>query len=238
MSDYLRNSTHFVGGTPMTLFRLDSSIQGDASVSRAVADAVERAWRDHHPEPRVVRRDLAATPVPADAWQLAVSTAFVAESEWSTQQRAAVTLASSLADELLAGDAALIAAPLYNFGVSQHLKAWIDLVLTDPRFAPGSAPLTGRPVTVAVSRGGGYGPGTPREGWDHDTPYVRRIFGDVLGADVTVVTAELTLAEMKPEMAHLRELAAASRAQAIEDAAATGRAHAERVAPADALSHG
>jgi FMN-dependent NADH-azoreductase len=81
-----------------------------------------------------------------------------------------------------------------------------------------------------VSRGGGYGPGTPREGWDHDTPYVQRIFGDVLGADVTVVAAELTLAEVKPEMAHLRELAARSRAEAMEHAAATGRAHAERVA--------
>jgi FMN-dependent NADH-azoreductase len=59
---------------------------------------------------------------------------------------------------------------------------------------------------------------------------VQRIFGDVLGADVTVVTAELTLADVKPEMAHLRDLAAASRAQAMEEAAATGRAHAERVA--------
>lgn len=218
----------------MTLIRVDSSIRGDASVSRAVADAVERAWRDHHPEPKVVRRDLAATPVPADAWPIAVSALFTPEAERSPQQRAAVTLASSLADELLGADAALVAAPLYNFGVSQHLKAWIDLVLTDPRFAPGTAALAGRPVTVVVSRGGGYGPGTPREGWDHDTPYVQRIFGDVLGADVTVVAAELTLAEVKPEMAHLRELAAASRAQAMEEAAATGRVLAERVAPATA----
>jgi FMN-dependent NADH-azoreductase len=35
-------------------------------------------------------------------------------------------------------------------------------------------------------------------------------------------------------MAHLRELGAASRAQAMEEAAATGRAIAERVAPAAA----
>jgi FMN-dependent NADH-azoreductase len=217
-------------GLSMTLFRLDSSIQGARSVSRAVADEVERAWRDHHPEPKVVRRDVATTPMPADAWPLAVSAIFAAESERTPQQRAAVTLASSLADELLAADAAVIAAPLYNFGVSQHLKAWIDLVLTDPRFAPGSTPLAGRPVTVVVSRGGGYGPGTPREGWDHDTPYVVRIFRDVFGADVTVVVAELTLADVTPQMADLRELAAASRAEAMEQAAAVGRAHAERVA--------
>lgn len=195
-----------------------------------MADAVERAWCDHHPAPKVVRRDLAVAPVPADAWALAVHAGFVAEEERSPQQRAARTLASALADELLAADSALIAAPLYNYGISQHLKAWIDLVVTDPRFAPGSAPLAGRPVTVVVSRGGGYGPGTPREGWDHDTPYVVRIFRDVFGADVTVVTAELTLADVNPAMAHLRDLAAASLARAMEEAAATGRTHAERVA--------
>ncbi len=219
----------------MTLFRLDSSIRGAESVSRAVADAVERSWSDHHPEPRVVRRDLAVTPVPADTWALAVHAGFVDEAERSPQQRAAVTLASSLADELLAADAAVIAAPLYNFGISQHLKAWIDLVLTDPRLAPGTAALAGRPVTVVVSRGGGYGAGTPREGWDHDTPYAVRIFQDVLGADVTVVAAELTLADVNPAMAHLRDLAAASRAEAMEHATATGRALAARVATNGAL---
>src|SRR5690606_38609380 len=86
--------------------------------------------------------------------------------------------------------------------------------------------------TIVVSRGGGYGPGTPREGWDHDTPYVRRIFADVLNADVTVVTAELTLAPVKPEMAHLRELAEGSRARALRDAETTGPVLAQRRAPA------
>jgi FMN-dependent NADH-azoreductase len=198
----------------MTLFRLDSSIQGDASVSRAVADAVERAWRDHHPEPKVVRRDLAATPVPADALALALYAGFIEEAGRSPQQRAAVALASSLADELLAADAALIAAPLYNFGVSQHLKAWIDLVLTDPRFAPGSAPLAGRPATVVVSRGGGYGPGTPREGWDHNEAWLPHAVS-LTGLEPRFITAELTMADVNPAMAELKPLAAESLGRAM-----------------------
>ncbi|MGH3589013.1 MAG: flavodoxin family protein, partial [Pseudonocardia sp.] len=87
-----------------------------------------------------------------------------------------------------------------------------------------SSPLRGRPVTLAIARGGGYGPGTPREGWDHATPYLERIFGDVFGGDVTAVAAELTLADVKPEMADLRGLAAQSRARALQLAATTGRA--------------
>jgi FMN-dependent NADH-azoreductase len=214
----------------VTLFRLDSSVRHEGSVSREVADAVELAWIRHHPQGRVTRRDLAVSPLPADAWSLAVSAGFVTEAERSPQQRAATTLAASFADELFAADAALIASPLYNFGVPQHLKAWIDLLITDPRFAPGTTPLSGRPVTLVVARGGGYSAGTPREGWDHATPYLQRIFGDVFDADVTVVTAELTLAEVNPQMAHLRGLAADSRAHALELAAATGRAHAELAA--------
>ena len=60
-------------------------------------------------------------------------------------------------------------------------------------------------------RGGGYGAGTPREGWDHATPYLLRILGDVWGADVTLVEAELTLADVVPALAELRDAAAVSR---------------------------
>jgi hypothetical protein len=53
------------------------------------------------------------------------------------------------------------------------------------------------PPLVTV-RGGGYGPGTPREGWDHSTPYLQRILGNWWQADLTVVERELTLAATTP----------------------------------------
>jgi FMN-dependent NADH-azoreductase len=68
-----------------------------------------------------------------------------------------ITLTETLADELLAGEAAVIATALYTFGVSQHLKAWIDLLIADPRCEPGTNPLAGRPVTLVIAREGGYG---------------------------------------------------------------------------------
>lgn len=44
--------------------------------------------------------------------------------------------------------------PLYNFGVSQHFKAWVDLVVTDPRMAScAGQPLAGRPAVLVVVRG-------------------------------------------------------------------------------------
>jgi FMN-dependent NADH-azoreductase len=210
----------------MKLFRLDASIRTDDSVSRAVADAVERSWLDAHPgegAPSVVRRDLGRRPLPAEAWSLAATAGQAAAEGRTPEQVEAVALAARLADELLSADAAVVTSPLYNFGVPQHVKAWIDLLITDSRLAPGQQPLAGRPLVLVVARGGGYAPGTPREGWDHATPYLLRIFGEVFGMDVTLVDAELTLAEVNPAMAALRELGAASRAQAHARAETAGR---------------
>jgi FMN-dependent NADH-azoreductase len=212
----------------MTFFRLDASIRRDGSVSREVADAVQREWVERHPHDTVVRRDLTAPLLSPEVWLQAATAGFLPEEDHTPEQRAARTLASLIADELLAADAAVITAPLYNYGVPQHLKNYIDLLLTDQRFM--AAPLEGKPVTLVVARGGGYGPGTPREGWDHATPYLVRIFGEFLGADLTVVSAELTLADVNPGMAELRGAAAASRAEALELAQLTGRAHADQVA--------
>lgn len=207
----------------MKLFRLDSSIRQQGSVSREVADTLERAWREQHPGGEVIRRDLTGDPLPASAWSAAATGRQTPDQQRTPHQRAALALASALGDELLSADAIVIATPLYNFGVSQHLKAWIDMLITDPRFAPDAGALAGRPVTLVLARGGGYGPGTPREGWDHATPYLVRIFADVFGADVTLVEAELTLADVVPAMEPLRPLAAESRTRAHQRAAERGR---------------
>ena len=207
----------------MTLFRLDASIREEGSVSRAVADSLERGWLQEHPGAAVVRRDLRRDPVPSDVWPQAAGAVMTPEDARTAAQRAAVATATRYADEVLAASAVVIATPLYNFGVAQQLKSWVDVLLTDPRFAPGAAPLSGPPVALVIARGGGYGPGTPREGWDHATPYLCRIFGDALGGEVTVVAAELTLADVNPAMAELRPLATQSREQAHADADRAGR---------------
>jgi FMN-dependent NADH-azoreductase len=213
----------------MTLFRLDASIRTEGSVSRAVADSLERGWLAEHPGDTVVRRDVAAAPIPADVWAASATAGFLPADQHTEQQRAASAMATALADEVLAADSLVIASPLYNFSVSQHLKTWLDLLVTDPRFTPGQRPLTGRPVALVLARGGGYGPGTPREGWDHATPWLRQIFGDVLGGDVSVIAAELTLADVNPAMFDLKDLAARSRTEAHDLAEETGRTLAGRV---------
>jgi len=83
------------------------------------------------------------------------------------------------------------------------------------------------------SRGGGYGDDTPRAGWDHAEPYLRRVLADVLRLDVTFVTAELTLAGVVPAMAHLTDLADESLRLAHRDAEDHARRVAELVIPGE-----
>ena len=124
----------------MTLFRLDASIRTDGSASREIADIVEAEWLAVHPGDRIERRHIGVDVLPANAWANAVTAQRVTESDRTPEQQAAVKLAAELVDELLDADAILLAVPLYNFGVSQHIKTWIDLIITDPRAASGGSP--------------------------------------------------------------------------------------------------
>ncbi len=219
----------------MTLFRLDSSIRTQGSISRALADTAEAAWLAEHPAGEITRRDLGVDPLPSDAWASSVTASWGPVEGQTEQQRDAVALASRLGDELLAADALILAVPLYNWGISQHVKAWIDLLITDPRFGAGSqTPLAGRSALLVVARGGAYGEGTPKFGWDHATAYLSRILGEVWGLDLRIVEAELTLAGVVPAMADLAPLAAEFLANAHDAAAIHGRQLGERAAELDA----
>lgn len=124
-----------------------------------------------------------------------------------------------LVTELLAADTLLLGVPMYNFSIPASLKAWIDRVtfpgaLTDPD--TGESLLRDTRVVVVMARGGGYGPGTPREHFDFQTPYLRAYFGNlgVPPEHLHLVAAELTRVDVMPHLAGLEDRAAASLAEA------------------------
>jgi FMN-dependent NADH-azoreductase len=210
----------------MTLLRVDASIQGPRSATSALADQVFAEFTAARPDEPVVTRHLAEQPLPAEAWALAIGGAFTPEADRTPAQIDALTVASTVATELTDADAAVLAFPLYNFGVSQHVKVWIDLAVAG---APGGARLLdGKPVVLVTARGGAYGPGTPREGWDHSTAYLRRMLADVWGAELTVVEREFTLVGVNPALDEFTEMAAQMRKAAEEAAAQAGRMLATR----------
>lgn len=197
------------------LLHIDSSIQGEKSVSRALTARAAERWREAHPGGTVAYRDLAEHPLPhLDAES--GTARLIAPEEQTPAQAASWELSRALIDEVKAADTVILGLPLYNFGPPSTVKAWVDHLVApglslDPATHEGL--LGGRDLLVLASRGGGYGPGTPREGWDHAEPWLPHGVS-MLGLEPRFITAELTLAEVQPQMAALRPQAAESLAAA------------------------
>jgi FMN-dependent NADH-azoreductase len=180
------------------LLHVDSSLRTEGSRSRKLSAYYAGAWRATHPGGTVTYRDLAADPVPHLDNQ-AFTANFLAASDRTPGQAAARTYAETLAGELLAADEIVIGLPLYNFSVPSTFKAWIDrIVVPGLTVGEGGGLLGGRSVTVTTARGGGYGPGSPREGWDHREPWLRHALSQVGLTDLTFIDTELTLARESP----------------------------------------
>lgn len=212
----------------MTLFRLDATIFPDRSASRELADIVEAEWTTAHPGEQVVRRHIGTNPLPSTAWADAVVGQQLSQDARTPAQQAAVEFAATLADELIAADTLLFAVPLYNYGVSQHIKTWFDIVYTDPRIDEGGPELRDRPALLVTVSGGNYGPESPKEGWDHSTSWLQRILVDVFGLDLTTIDRRFTLVGVNPALDPFTDLADAMRVEALRAAEFEGRKLAER----------
>jgi FMN-dependent NADH-azoreductase len=118
---------------------------------------------------------------------------------------------------------------MYNYSVPASLKAWIDRVSFPGAFIhpdTGDGLLRELRIVVITARGGAYGPGTAREAWDFELPYLRAYFGKqgVPEKNISFVNAELTLAGLVPHLARFRPLAASSLASARTEVIALGAA--------------
>jgi FMN-dependent NADH-azoreductase len=211
------------------LLHIDSSALASGSVSKEIATTFRKSWEQAHPDGTVTYRDLGIDPVPALV-EAGITAGFTPEDSRTPEQVEAFAARSVLVEEVLVADAYLLSVPMYNWGVPATFKAWLDQILVVGRTADLSdnPPLSGRPATVVLSYGGGYDQGTPRAGWDFVQPYLETVLVKAMGLDLTVIKAQLTLAERNPAMA---ELIPASHQQR-EAAHAAADQHARKVAAA------
>ena len=173
-----------------TLLEIKTSLFSDRGESSRLADSFVAAWREAHPEGRVVVRDLARDPVPhLDAERFG---AFAAKPEDRKEAQAAVLRYSdALIQELKDADVVVIGAPMYNFGIPSTLKAYFDHIAragvtfryTD-RGPVGM--LTGKEAFVFTTRGGRHAD-TPL---DTQAPYLRNLLTFLGMSKVEFVFAE------------------------------------------------
>lgn len=202
------------------MLQINTSIHSNGGQSSRMADAFVAAWRARHANTRIVKRDLAAEPVPhLTAVRFA---AFVTPpEERDAAQIASVAYSDALIAELRAADVIVLGLPMYNFGVPSTLKAYFDHIaragVTFKYTDKGpQGLLTGKKAYVFAARGGLY-QGTPL---DSQSAYVRDFLRFIGIADVEFIYAEglalnadsrdASLAQAQSAIEHLAQTAQAA----------------------------
>jgi len=152
----------------VTILHIDSSISGDASVSRTLTKSIVESLGGD-----VIYRDLAAAPL-----------SHLTERGQDPE----------LLDEFLVADTVVIGAPMYNFTVPSQLKAWIDRILVAGktfRYTENGPEglANGKRVIIALTRGGFYGEGSPAAPLEHLESYLRGVF-NFMGIEPEFVAAD------------------------------------------------
>ena len=93
----------------MTILKIDSSINGQNSASRALTHSIVEQLKGSNWGDQIVTRDLFSDPIPHLTLEAFAD--------------------SSVLEEFQAADTVVIGAPMYNFSVPSQLKAWIDRIV-------------------------------------------------------------------------------------------------------------
>lgn len=169
----------------MNILHIDSSISGNASVSRRLSAAAVTKIKNRNPDVKVVYRDLVAAPL--DHYLM---------TDKPGNETEGSAFSATILEEFLNADTIVIGAPLYNFTVSSQLKAWIDrIVISSVTFTLGEQGSRGlvadKRVVVLLSRGAIYQPGSSWAPLEHAETFLNAIFG-FIGIKPEVIVAEGT----------------------------------------------
>lgn len=173
----------------MKLLHIDSSILGDASVSRQLSQAIVTQLNSKHDDLEVQYLDLAVNPIPHLTGEIIMG-----------QNQEQAQLGEKILQQYLDADIVVVGAGMYNFGLPSTLKAWIDRISvagkTFKYTENGPVGLAGEKTAyIASSRGGVYGDNSPA---DFQEGLLKTVFNFTGVKDVHVIRAEgVAMAEHK-----------------------------------------
>ncbi|WP_180113669.1 MULTISPECIES: FMN-dependent NADH-azoreductase [unclassified Acinetobacter] len=189
----------------MKILHIDSSIMGDASVSRQLsAEIVQQLQQKHGDAAQVQHLDLAVQQIPHLSSEILMG-----------QNAEQSALGEQLLQQYLDADVVVVGAAMYNFGLPSTLKAWIDRISVAGRTfkytEQGPVGLAGdKKVYIASSRGGVYGDNSPV---DYQEGLLKAVFNFTGVSDIDVIRAEGV--NMGPDMKAQAMATAQTQIQAI-----------------------
>lgn len=175
----------------MNILIVNSSAQGEASVSTALTRRFVEQVQAVDSGARVTIRDVGSEPVPH---LVAGTVSAVRGSAQSEEELRTLALSDELIAELQEADLLVIGAPMYNFGIPSTLKAWFDHVLRARvtfRYTEAGPEglLKGKRAIVIETRAGVYSHGPAAE-QDSQEKHLRTMLGFMGIDDIIFVRVE------------------------------------------------
>lgn len=175
------------------VLHLKSSIQGAASYSIKLGDAIVEKIQEKYPGSTYEELNLVDMDIP-HLNPAVLRTFFIPKEQHTEEEKESIRFSDEVVKQLLAADIIVIGAPLYNFTIPTRLKAWIDhITRAGITFGYGeNGPIglvTGKKIYVAMSSGGVYSEG-PGKANDFVAPYLKAFLGFLGMTDITVFRAE------------------------------------------------
>lgn len=168
-----------------------SSILGDRSNSKQLADHLMTRVKASNPAASIKVRDLGAQPIPYFDGNTA-GALFTPVDARSVDQQRLVEMSDALIAELMEADRIILAVPVYNFNMPAQFKSYLDHLARAGvtfRYTAEGVPeglVKGKQVFVLTARGG-KAEGTPS---DTLTPYLRQMLAFLGMNDVNFIAAE------------------------------------------------
>ena len=165
------------------VLRIDSSIKGPASVTHKLTDSILARLGGE-----VTERDTTTIPLIDGTW---IGAAYTPAENRTPEQKATLALSDELIAEIKAADVLVIGMPIYNFGVTGPLKAWIDQICrvgeTFRYTDNGPQGLAGPKRVIVAYASGGVPLGSAV---DLASAYIKQVLAFIGITDVTFVAAE------------------------------------------------
>ncbi len=173
-----------------TLLAIGASPRYQYSTSRKLTSLFVEKWQAAHPGGQVIDRDLIKTHLPfVDLpW---IGGAFTPPEQHSPESAAAIKVSNDLVAELQSADHIVIGTPMYNFSIPAVLKAYIDhVVRVGVTVSPNNVGLlTDKKATIILASGGDFSAGSPIEGYNQASGYLRQVLAWIGIKDVEIILA-------------------------------------------------
>jgi FMN-dependent NADH-azoreductase len=190
----------------MNILRIDSSPRRMSSVSRELADVLQQKL-EAQGNTIIAQRDLYYEELVTLGNEDRVNGFFTPPEAQTDVQKDAVAGSNELAIEFANADAYIIAAPMYNFGVTAGLKTYIDLIsragISFNYLPEGPIGLLKNKKAYVVVTTGGTPVGSEV---DFVTPYLKTFLGFLGITDVTFIVADLVNVNLEEGIAKAKDV--------------------------------